>query len=63
MIVAWENEYKIDFHVHGGEEDMSGHNMVGQAGPGTLPSGDGNDSTHSQLVLGVINVHVDVIVL
>ena len=27
-----------------GEEDMSGQAMVGQAGPDTLASGDGNDS-------------------
>ena len=37
--------------------------MVGQAGPGTLASGDGNDSTDSQVVLGVANVHVDAVVL
>ena len=37
--------------------------MVGQAGQGTLASGDGNDSTGSQLVLGVANVHVDAVVL
>ena len=33
------------------------------AGPGTLALGDGNDSTDSQKVLGVANVHVDAVVL
>ena len=37
--------------------------MAGQAGPGTLASGDGNDSTDCQIVLGVANVHVDAVVL
>ena len=37
--------------------------MVGQAGPGTLASGDGNDNTDSQVVLGVVNVHVDAVLL
>ena len=37
--------------------------MVGQAGPGTLASGDGNDSTNSQVVVGVVNVHVDTVLL
>ena len=41
-----------------GEEDISG-----QAGSGTLASGDGNDSSDSQVVLGVANVHVDVVLL
>ena len=45
------------------EEDMSGQAMVGQAGPGTLASGDGNDSTDSQVVLAVANVHVDGVLL
>ena len=39
---------------------MSGQSMVG---PGTLASGDGNDSTDSQVVLGVAKVHVDAVVL
>ena len=43
------------------EEDMSGQAMVGQAVPGTLASGDGNDSTGSQEVFGVANVHVNTI--
>ena len=30
-----------------GEDDVSGQAMVGQAAPGTLASGDGNDSTDS----------------
>ena len=34
--------------------------MVGQAVLGALASGDGNDSTDYQVVLGVANVHVDV---
>ena len=46
-----------------GEKDMSGQAMVGQAGPGTLASGDGNDSIDSQVVLVVANVHVDAVVL
>ena len=45
------------------EEDMSGKAMVGQAGPGTLASGDGNDSADSQVVLGVANIHVDAVLL
>ena len=45
------------------EEDMSGQAMVGQAGPGTLASGDGIDITDSQVVLGVANVHVDAVLL
>ena len=43
------------------EEDMSGQAIVGQAVPGMLASGDGNDSTDSQVVLGVANVHVDAV--
>ena len=46
-----------------GEEDMSGQAMVGLAGPGTLASGDSNDSTDSQVALGVANAHVDAVVL
>ena len=46
-----------------GEADISGQDMVGQAGPGTLASSDGTDSTASQRVLGVTNVHVDAVVL
>ena len=42
------------------EDDMSGQAMVGQAGPGTLASGDGTDS---QVVLVVANVHVDAVLL
>ena len=45
------------------EEDMSGQVMVGQAVPGTLASGNGNDNTVSQVVLGVANVNVDVVLL
>ena len=45
------------------EEDMSGQDMVGQAVPGTLVSGNGNDNTDSQVVLGVANVHVDAVLL
>ena len=45
-----------------GEEDMSGHAMVGQASPDVL-SGDGNDSTDSRVVIGVANVHVDAVLL
>ena len=45
------------------EEDMSGQAMVGQAGPGTLASGDGTNSSDSQVGLGASNVHVDTIVL
>ena len=45
------------------EEDMSGQAMVGQTVPGTLASGNGNDNTDSQVVLGVANVHVDVVLL
>ena len=45
------------------EEDMSGQAMVGPAVPGTLASGDGNDSTDSQVLLGVGNVHVDAVLL
>ena len=37
--------------------------MVGHAGAVTLASGDGNVNTDSQLVLGVVNVHVDTIAL
>ena len=33
------------------EEDKSGQVMVGQAAPGTLASGNGNDNTDSQVVL------------
>ena len=33
--------------------------MVGQAGPGTTAPGDDNDSTDSNVVLGVADVHVD----
>ena len=40
----------------------SGHAMVGQDGPSTLASADGNDSTISLVVLGVANVHVDAVV-
>ena len=47
----------------GNEEDMPGQAMVGEPGPGTLASGDGIDSTDSQVVLGVVHVHVDVVVL
>ena len=46
-----------------GEDNMSGQAMIGQAVPGTLASGDGNDSTDSQVVFGVTNVHVDAVVL
>ena len=45
------------------DEDMSGQAMVGQAVPGTLASGNGNDDTDSQVVLGVANVHVDAVLL
>ena len=45
------------------EEDMSVQTMVVQAVPSTLASGDGNDSTDSQVVLGVANVHVDAVLL
>ena len=45
------------------EEDMSDQAMVGQAGPGMLALGDGNDSTDSQVVVGVANVHVDAVLL
>ena len=45
------------------EEDRSGQVMVGQAAPGTLASGSGNDYTDSQVVLGVANVHVDAVLL
>ena len=45
------------------EEDVSGQVMVGQAAPGTLASGNGNDNTDSQVVLGVANVHVDAVLL
>ena len=34
---------------------MSSQVVVGQAVPGTLSSGDGNDSTDYQVVLGVAN--------
>ena len=44
-------------------EDMSGQAIVGQAVPGTLASGNGNDNTDSQVVLGVANVHVDSVLL
>ena len=44
-----------------GEEDMSGQAMVGQAVPGTLAIGNGNDNTYSQVALGVANAHVDAI--
>ena len=37
--------------------------MVGQAVPGTLTSGDSNDGTDSQVVLGVADVHVDAVLL
>ena len=47
----------------GEEKDVSGQAMVGQAAPGTLASSDGNDSTDSQVVLGVADVHVDVVLL
>ena len=36
------------------EEDMSGQAMVGQDAPGTLVSGDGNDSTDSQVQLSLV---------
>ena len=42
---------------------MSGQVMVSQAAPGTLASGNGNDNTDSQVVLGVANVHVDAVLL
>ena len=42
---------------------MSDQAMVGQAGPGTVASGDGNDSTDCQIALGVANVHVVALVL
>ena len=45
------------------EEDMSGQAIAGQAVPGTLASGNGNDNTDSQVVLGVANVRVDAIPL
>ena len=45
------------------EEDMSDQAMVGQAGQGMLALGDGNDSTDSQVVIGVANVHVDAVLL
>ena len=47
----------------GGEENMLCQAMVGQDGPGTLASGNGDDSTVPQVVLGVVNVHVDAVVL
>ena len=40
------------------EEDMSGQAMIGQAVPGMLASGNGNDSTDSQVVLGDALVYV-----
>ena len=42
---------------------MSSQATVGQAFPGTLASGDGNDSTDSQVVLGVLNIRMDVVVM
>ena len=36
--------------------------MVGQAVLGALASGDGNDSTDYQVVLGVTSVHADTVV-
>ena len=42
---------------------MSGQARVGQAGPGTLASGDDNDSTDFQAALGVANIHMDVVML
>ena len=45
------------------EEGMSDQVMVGQAAPGTLASGNGNDNTDSQVVLGVAIVHVDAVLL
>ena len=37
--------------------------MVGRTGLGMLASVDDNDSTDSQVVLGVLNVHVYAVVL
>ena len=45
------------------EEDMSGQVMVGQAILRTPASGNGNDNTDSQVVLGVANVNVDAVLL
>ena len=45
------------------EEEMSDQAMVGQAGQGMLAFGDSNDSTDSQAVVGVANVHVDAVLL
>ena len=42
---------------------MSGQVLVGQAAPGTLASGNGDDNTDSQVVLGVVNVQVDAVLL
>ena len=45
------------------EKDMSGQVMVGQAALVTLASGNGNDNTDSQVVLGVANVHAEAVLL
>ena len=37
--------------------------IIGQAGLKSLATGDGNDSTDSQVALGVANVYVDEVVL
>ena len=42
---------------------MSGQVMVGQADPGTLASGNGSDNNDAQVVLGVANVHEDMVLL
>ena len=44
------------------EEYISGQAMVDQAGPGTLASGDGTDSTDSLVFPGVANILVDAVV-
>ena len=46
-----------------GDMFMSRQAMVRQAVPGTLASGNGDDSTDSQVVLGVANVYVDAVLL
>ena len=51
--LLWPKQYSLLLYRH----------VRSMAGPGTLASGDGNDSTDSQEVLGVANVHVDVVVL
>ena len=66
-IISWHillpnSPQEHDYHMDD-EEHMSGQVMVGQAAPGTLASGNGNDNTDSQVVLGVANVHVDAVLL